>query len=204
MVRFAFLVLVLVGLGAMLGVAPRGAAAQTPHEARDLAAAVLPLPVELRGGAGVVSLDRAGQPHVWRESANGMVCLADAPGDTTFDVRCYHASFVPLLYRIRQLAAAGVADSLLDQVVEREIRTGKLRIARTPTAGYRLLGPIVGYDSILVAVSDTVDAWQSVHMPYRTASAMGLSTTEDGAHPYVMASGTYWAHVMIMQRPLRY
>lgn len=38
----------------------------------------------------------------------------------------------------------------------------------------------------------------------RAAASMGLSTTEDGIHPYVMASGTYWAHVMIMQRPLRY
>jgi hypothetical protein len=53
-------------------------------------------------------------------------------------------------------------------------------------------------------VSVRIDAWQSIHMPYRTAASMGLSTTEDGIHPYVMASGTYWAHVMIMQRALRY
>jgi hypothetical protein len=151
-----------------------------------------------------VSLDRDGQPRVWRESANGMICLADVPGDPTFDVRCYHASFIPLIYRLRELVARGVADSALDHVLDHEIRTGRLRIARTPTAGYRMLGPIAGFDSMRVAVSDTIDAWQSVHIPYRTAAAMGLSTTEDGIHPYVMASGTYWAHVMIMQRPLRY
>ena len=53
-------------------------------------------------------------------------------------------------------------------------------------------------------VSDTIDAWQSVHIPYRTAASLGLPEGEDGTHPYVMASGTFWAHVMIMQRALRY
>jgi hypothetical protein len=67
-----------------------------------------------------------------------------------------------------------------------------------------MYGPISGYDATRDAVSDTVDAWQSVHMPYRTAASIGLPGREDGIHPYVMAGGTYWAHVMIMQRPLRY
>jgi hypothetical protein len=85
-----------------------------------------------------------------------------------------------------------------------EIRSGRLPITKEPTAGYRKYGPVAGYDPAQNAVSDRIDAWQSIHMPHRTAASMGLSTTEDGIHPYVMASGTYWAHVMIMQRPLRY
>ena len=197
--------LLLIGaLCAAIGMDAARLPAQASHPARQLAAAVLPLPRELRAGAGVVTLDRGGRPQVWRESTNGMVCLADAPGDPVFDVRCYHASFIPLIYRLRQLAASGVPDSVLDHAIDVEIRTGKLGIAQTPTAGYRMLGPIAGFDSVRVAVSDTVDAWQSVHFPYRTAAAIGLSTSEDGIHPYVMASGTFWAHVMIMQRPLRY
>lgn len=196
--------LLLGALCAAIGMNPIPLPAQASHPARQFAAAVLPLPAELRGGAGVVGLDQDGQPQVWRQSVNGMVCLADTPGDAVFDVRCYHASFVRLIYRLRQLAASGVPDSALEQTVDLEIRTGKLRIAQTPTAGYRMLGPIAGFDSVRVAVSDTVDAWQSVHFPYQTAAAMGLSTSEDGIHPYVMASGTFWAHVMIMQRPLRY
>ena len=199
-----FSLLLLGALGAATGMDVARLPAQAAHPPRQLAAAVLPLPAQLREGAGVVSIDRGGLPRVWREGTNGMVCLADAPGDAVFDVRCYHASFVPLIYRLRQLAASGVTDSALEQAIDVEIRTGKLRIAQTPTAGYRMLGPIAGFDSVRVAVSDTVDAWQSVHFPYRTAAAMGLSTSEDGIHPYVMASGTFWAHVMIMQRPLRY
>ena len=183
---------------------PGGVTAPPAARARRIAAAVLPLPAELRGAAGVVALDGQGQPQVWRPSANGMICLADSPGDSTFDVRCYQAGFVPVIYRIRQLIAQGVADSALEGTIDAEIRSGKLSIPRAPTAGYRMYGPVRGYDPERNAVSDRIDAWQSIHMPYRTAASMGLSTREDGIHPYVMASGTYWAHVMIMQRPLRY
>jgi hypothetical protein len=196
-------VLVVVGcLACLLG--PSGAVAQGSDRARQIAAAVLPLPAELRAAAGVVALDGRGQPQVWRASANGMICLADSPGDSTFDVRCYHAGFVPVIYRIRQLIALGVADSALEGTIDAEIRSGKLPITKAPTAGYRMYGPVSGYDPARNVVSDRIDAWQSIHMPYRTAASMGLSTREDGIHPYVMASGTYWAHVMIMQRPLRY
>ena len=189
-------------LASLLG--PAGAAAQRPDRARQIAAAVLPLPAELRPAAGVVALDDGGQPQVWRPSANGMICLADSPGDSTFDVRCYQAGFVPVIYRIRQLIAQGVADSALEGTIDAEIRSGRLSITKAPTAGYRMFGPVSGYDPARNAVSDRIDAWQSIHMPYRTAASMGLPTREDGIHPYVMASGTYWAHVMIMQRPLRY
>ena len=196
-------VLLIMGcLSCLLG--PAGATAQRPDQARQIAAAVLPLPAELRGAAGVVALDGHGRPQVWRASANGMVCLADPPGDSTFDVRCYQAEFVPVIYRTRQLIVQGVADSALDGTIDAEIRNGKLPITKEPTAGYRMYGPVTGYDPARNAVSDLIDAWQSIHLPYRTAASIGLSTTEDGIHPYVMASGTYWAHVMIMQRPLRY
>ena len=183
---------------------PVQATAQATDRSQQIAAAVLPLPASFRSGAGVVAFDSAGRPQVWRASANGVVCLADAPGDSTFDVRCYQAAFVPVLYRIRQLTAQGVPDSALDGRLDADIRSGRLTITRLPTAGHRMYGPISGYDATHNAVSDTIDRWQSVHMPYRTAESLGLSTSEDGINPYVMASGTYWAHVMIMQRPLRY
>jgi hypothetical protein len=180
------------------------AAAQGPTRAQQVAAAVLPLPAVLRAGAGVVRLDSRGHPEEWRASRNGMVCLADQPGDSLFDVRCYQASFIPLVYRARQLAAAGTPDSLFDATMDREIHGGQLRIPDGPTAGYRMLGPISGFDWVTAAAGDTIDAWQSIHFPYRTAEQLGLSTEADGIHPFVMSSGTWWSHVMIMERPLRY
>jgi hypothetical protein len=178
--------------------------AQTPTRAKQIAAAVLPLPAALRAGAGVVRLDQHGHPEEWRPSRNGMVCLADEPRDSIFDVRCYHRSFIPLLYRARQLGVAGTPDSVFDATMDREIHGGKLHLPAGPTAGYRMLGPVSGFDWATATASDTIDAWQSIHFPYRTAEDLGLPTAEDGIHPYVMSSGTWWSHVMIMERVLRY
>jgi len=178
--------------------------AQSPTRAQEIAAAVLPLPAALRAGAGVVRLDSQGHPEEWRASRNGLVCLADRPGDSLFDVRCYQASFIQLIYRARQLAAAGTPDSLFDAAMDREIHGGKLRVPDGPTAGYRMLGPISGLDWATATAGDTIDAWQSIHFPYRTAGQLGLPTEADGIHPFVMSSGTWWSHVMIMERPLRY
>ena len=114
-------------LSGVLVLRPATALAQAPPGPKQLAAALLPLPAELRSGAGVVTVDRHGQPHVWRPSANGTICIADTPGDTTFDVRCYQASFIPLVYRIRQLVAQGVADSAFDRTVDAEVRSGRPR-----------------------------------------------------------------------------
>jgi hypothetical protein len=191
------------GCAIVPGMAP-AADAQTPTRAQQLAAAVLPLPPALRAGAGVVRLDAHGHPEEWRAARNGMVCLADEPGDSLFDVRCYHASFIPLLYRARQLAAAGIPDSSLDATLDREIHSGQLRLPDGPTAGYRMLGPVSGFDWATLTAGDAIDAWQSIHMPYRTAEQLGLPPAENGIHPYVMSSGTWWSHVMIMERALRY
>jgi hypothetical protein len=188
----------------LLVLAPNRVSAQEGDHAKAIAAAVLPLPEPLRAGAGVVRLDARGRPQVWRAGTNGMTCLADRPGDEWFDVRCYQDGFIRVLYRAQALYGAGVADSLVERTIDREIRSGALAVTREPTAGYRMLGPIAGYDSLRNTVSDTIDAWQSIHLPYRTAPSLAIPTGENGTHPYVMASGTYWAHVMIMQRPLRY
>jgi hypothetical protein len=188
----------------LLVLAPALVSAQDRDHAKAIAAAVLPLPEPLRPGAGVVGFDQRGRPEVWRAATNGMTCLAARPGDEWFDVRCYQDRFIGVLYRARALYTAGVADSLVERTIDSEIRSGALAVTREPTAGYRMLGPIAGYDSLRNTVSDTIDAWQSIHLPYRTAPALAIPTSENGTHPYVMASGTYWAHVMIMQRPLRY
>ncbi len=193
-----------IGLLALAGLAgPLGA--QEPTAARQVAAAVLPLPPSLRDGAAVVQLGPDGVPRELRPGHNGMICLADAPGDTLFDVRCYHRDLMPVIYRRRALRVAGLDDSTAVAQIDREVRAGQL-IPRpwTASAGYRMLGPLADYDPVGNAAGDRIDRWQSLHLPYATAEQLGVSELEDGIQPYLMSSGTWWAHVMIMERPLRY
>jgi len=184
---------------------PLGLRGQVPTAAQQIAAAILPLPKGLRAEAAVVLLGRDGTPEALRPGTNGMICLADTPGDTLFDVRCYHRSFMPLIYRRRQLARQGMADAAAVAQLDREVQTGAL-LSRPwqPTAGYRMLGPISGFDFQAGTADDRIDRWQSLHLPYATATQLGVTETEDGIQPFMMASGTYWAHLMIMERPLRY
>src|SRR5215217_401676 len=74
-------------------------------EGQAIAAAVLPLPAALRDGAAVVRINAAAQPETIRNSTNGMVCIADKPGDAQFDVRCYRESFIHIVYRTFQVGA---------------------------------------------------------------------------------------------------
>ena len=171
---------------------------QGTSTAVSIAAAVLPLPVQLRDGATVVKLSPAMQPELLRKGANGMVCIADAPNDARFDVRCYRETFIPVVYRAFQLGYPVDGPK-----VGAEIEAGKLHLSKEPTAGYRCLGPITGYDPTRNSIGAPIECWESIHFPYRTAADVGLPDEADLPEsqqrtiPYVMGSGTYWSHVMI-------
>ena len=175
------------------------AAAQTPSVLTStIAAAVLPLPEQLRSGATVVRLNSSRQPEVLRQGKNGMVCIADRPDDDAFDVRCYRDTFIPVVYRAFQLGYPVDGEK-----VAAEIKSGTLKLSSEPTAGYRCLGPVAGYDASRQSIDSQIECWQSIHFPYRTAAEIGLPDERDVPEsrqrdvPYVMASGTYWSHVMI-------
>jgi len=127
-----------------------------------------------------------------------MVCIADTPNDDRFDVRCYRDTFIPVVYRAFQLGY-----QVSGEKVEAEIKAGKLQLSPDPTAGYRCLGPISGYDASRNAVNAQVECWQSIHFPFRTAAEIGFPDERDVPEsqqreiPYVMSSGKYWSHVMI-------
>ncbi len=168
------------------------------------AAAVLPLPLPLRSGAAVMTIAEDGTLRPLRAGTNGMICLADTPADSLFDVRCYHQSFMTLVTRRRVLARSRMADADVTRQIDAEVREGALKLPAGPTAGYRMLGPIHGYDAATNTTTDAIDRWQSLHIPYATAADMGVTEESVGIEPYAMASGTWWAHVMILERPLRY
>jgi hypothetical protein len=184
---------------AILGVfLTRVASAQTPASSnQSIAGALLPLPEPLRAGASVVRVDASSHLDTLRQGTNGMTCIADAPNDDTFDVRCYRDTFIPVVYR------AFYFRPIDNRALAAEIKAGTFKLSAEPTAGYRCEGPISAYDASRNEVSAAIECWQSVHFPFRTAAEVGLS--EEAAVPerlqrdvpYVMASGTFWSHVMI-------
>lgn len=190
-----------------LGEARHGAGADTTpalSQGELISFAVLPLPAQLRAGAGVVMLDAHQHMIELRKTANGMVCARIVPGEAAWDARCYHEAFAPLFFRAGELAAQGLKRASVDAEMDREIKGGTLHPPSRPVAGYRVLGPASSYDpSTGVATSD-LRAWQSVHAPYQTAAEFGfpdekdLSESQRASMPFVMASGTWWAHVMIL------
>ncbi len=132
-----------------------------------------------------------------------MVCITDQPGDDTFDVRCYHESFISVVYRGFQLNAEAVKLADAYDRIEAEIKAGKITLPIQPTAGYRCLGPASGFSASAHSVNKEIRCWQSIHFPFRTAHEMGLMDISElpidmrSKMPYVMSSGRYWAHVMI-------
>jgi len=175
------------------------AMAQTPASSNSvIAGALVPLPEPLRAGATVVRLDAEFRPIELRKGTNGMVCIADNPTDDRFDVRCYRDSFIQVVYRAFQLGY-----QVSGEKVEAEIKAGKLALSHEPTAGYRCLGPIGGYDASRGTVNAQIECWQSIHFPFRTAAELGfpdeheIPASQQREMPYVMSSGKYWSHVMI-------
>jgi tetratricopeptide (TPR) repeat protein len=173
-----------------------------PPAEEQIAAAVLPLPESLRAGATVRGFDAKLARVTLRQGTNTMVCNGDRPGDTIFDVRCYERQFQAVIDRRRELVGSGALNDL-DPRFEDEIKSGRLALPDYPTAGYRMLGPIEAYDPRSRTWTAAIERWQSVHFPYQTAAAIGLPTEREGTTPYVMASGTWWSHVMIQHTPPR-
>ena len=179
------------------------AAAEGASAAAEIATAVTPLPALMKDGSAVVRLDAAGKPESLREGSNGMVCIADLPGDEEFDVRCYNKDFIAVVYRSFQLRRQVGTHGGVSETIEAEIKAGKIKLPEQPTAGYRCLGPASAYDAATGVTKPPIRCWQSIHFPYRTAAELGLldesqvTEAQKSMLPYVMSSGKYWSHVMI-------
>jgi hypothetical protein len=179
------------------------AAADASAAAAEIATATTPLPALMKDAAAVVRLDAAGKPESLRAGSNGMVCIADLPGDADFDVRCYNKDFIAVVYRSFQLRRQVGTHGGVSATIEAEIKAGKIKLPDQPTAGYRCLGPASAYDAATNSTKPPMHCWQSIHFPYRTAAELGLldesqvTEAQKSMLPYVMSSGKYWSHVMI-------
>ncbi|MCA2984487.1 MAG: hypothetical protein ACK6DR_10740 [Gemmatimonas sp.] len=169
------------------------AAQPTPAVTEQLAAAVLPLPKEMRDGAGVMGYRTAGKLELLRPVKNGMLCLADDPAEEQFHVSCYADTMEPFMARGRALRAQGVKGAQVDTVRFAEVKGGKIKMPTAPAALYQIFAQ--SYD----AATGTVKGGRTlfvVYVPFATAATTGLSTVPSDSKPWLMLPGTPKAHIM--------
>ena len=178
---------------------PSGSVAVVPPAEQQIAAAVLPLPKELRDGATVMGYSPTGAFNTLRRGTGEMICLASDPKASRFHVACYHRDMEPFMARGRELRAQGVKGDQVDSVRFREVRERKLDIPSTATTLYSLTGPKDAFDASTGAVTKARHLFV-VYIPFATAASTGLSAVPVEGAPWVMFPGTPKAHIMFVPK----
>jgi hypothetical protein len=176
--------------------APSGAPSTTaavPPAEQQIAAAVLPLPADLRPTATVMGYAPDGRFVPLRTGAGPMTCLASNPKADRFHVACYHKSLEPFMARGRELRAQGVTGDQVDTVRFREARAGSLKLPKEPALLYSLTGG--SFDPATGAATGARPLFV-VYIPFATAESTGLSAVPTRGSPWIMFPGTPKAHIM--------
>lgn len=191
--------------------AQAGAAQEREAEAL-LRVAVLPLPTSMQADAGVLLESPSGDIRWARESSNGFSCILrdhSRRAPDLFDARCYSDEFWPAILRWWEVIPQYESRAELTEHMHRELEEGLIALPESPTAGYRIRGSMSDVDFESGTLGSDVVKWQSVHFPFRTSSELGLTEEREpsldgqpGGMPFVMASGTWWSHVMIVHQDL--
>ena len=197
----------LLTLALILAATPDVVAQDRPID-ETIVAAISPLPNDLRAGAGIMVESEPGVFTTVRASDNGMSCVLRLPTDPDepfLDARCYSDLFWPSVLHRWTMTPAPQSVEETDARMHADIEAGVVAVPEIPTAGYRVLGPMEEFDFETGTLGPSIQKWQSIHFPFRTTAELGLTEaaegnkeTTPGLMPFVMASGTWWSHVMIM------
>ena len=188
--------LTVVGALSLGAQAPGGAGSKTtavPPPEQQIAAAVLPLPADLRASATVMGYAPDGRFVTLRAGSGAMTCLANNPTLDRFHVACYHSSLEPFMARGRELRSQGVRDPQVDTVRFREARVGTLKLPKEPALLYSLTG---GSFDAATGTAPGARPLFVVYIPYATAESTGLSAVPARGTPWIMFPGTPKAHIM--------
>jgi hypothetical protein len=188
-----------------LAVIPSIAAAQAaapaapvvvPPADEQIAAAVLPLPEQMRAGATVMGFKTAGKLEVLRPGTNGMHCLALYVMRPDFHVACYHKGLEDFMARGRSVREQLGARANVDSVRYKEIAEGKLTM---PAQGalYSITVKKENWNATTRTVSQFTPL-SVVYVPGATEESTGLSKAPQKAGtPWLMFPGTPKAHIML-------
>lgn len=167
--------------------------------AQQIAAAVLPAPVDLRPTATVLGYRPDGTLTTLRKGSGPLTCLASNPANAEFHVACYHRSLEAFMARGRALRAQGVKGGDVDSARFREIRSGALRMPRAPAVLYSLTGKPGSYDPATGTAKGARPLFV-VYVPNATAASLGVSAVPAEGVPWVMFPGTPKAHIMFVPK----
>ena len=165
-----------------------------------VATAVLAAPEPYRAEAEVRAWTTDGGLAVLREGSNGLVCLADRPGDDAFSAACYHESLEPFMARGRDLRAQGVEGMERHERRWEEARAGTLPMPSGAAMVYNIGFPDEDVDPA-TADPTAVPRLHAIYIPGATAESTGLPTSGDGGGPWLMWPGEPSAHVMVLVPP---
>jgi hypothetical protein len=177
--------------------APLSAQGPLPTAEAQIAAAVLPLPADLRAAATVMGYREAGKLVVLREGTNGMHCLALYVTRPDFHVACYHKDLEPFMARGRELRAQGVMGGQVDSVRFKEVREKKLPMPAM-AALYSITTKKEHYDAATNKVSGAPGLLAVVYVPNATPASTGITAQPRPDGPWLMFPGTLKAHIMMV------
>ena len=164
-----------------------------PAAAAQIAAAVTPLPEELKAGAAVLGYQVAGKLVSLREGKNDMVCLAPEPRAKEFHSACYHKAMEPFMARGRELRASGVKGAQVDTVRFAEVKSGKLKMPVQPSMLYQIFG---GTFDEKTGKATGGSGLYITYIPFATTASTGLTAKSSEKTPWLMFPGTPKAHIM--------
>jgi hypothetical protein len=188
---------------AVLAALPLALAAQAPTGPippadEQIAAAVLPLPADLRADATVLGYKTAGKLEVLRQGKNGMRCLALYVTRPNFHVACYHDSLEPFMARGREIRDKGItSQTAVDSIRFAEVAAGKLKMP-PHAALYSLTAQDKKAWNPTTRKVTGAQPLGVVYIPFATTENTGLSTNQATVGPWIMFPGTAKAHVMIV------
>lgn len=160
--------------------------------------AVMAAPEEKRAEATVYGYSANGEFVTLREGNNDFICLApDVKEDESMlQAYAYPKSLDPFMARGRELIAHGKRAER-DSIREAEIKAGKLYMPQTPTTLYGYSGERENLDTQTGEIRDAKRRYV-IYIPYAKAADLGLSNKPVApGMPWLMAEGTYKAHIMI-------
>ena len=182
---------------AVITTVARAQSASTPLPTVDqqIAAAVLPLPKELRAGATVMGYREAGKLTTIRKGTNGMTCLALFAIEKAFHAACYQDGMEPFMARGRELRAQGIKGAEVDSIRFKEVKNGKLKVPGHAMM-YQLFGDSTSWDPATGNVTKAQELLV-LYLPFATEKTTGLSPTPSANGPWIMYPGTPKAHMML-------